>query len=93
MNFNVEYNGMLKMWLFDFEHYHDQHSITSSVCTMHAVCNDMAVVSTIALRYCCSEDGDRFYGILRLEDHSVYLYLHENVILGFTDNMEIRKWQ
>ena len=40
VNFHVECSGMLKMWLSDFEYYHDQHSITFSVCTLHAMCND-----------------------------------------------------
>jgi len=48
-NFCCEFScGMLKMWLCDFEHYHDQHSITLSVCTMHAVCNENG--SSV---YCC----------------------------------------
>jgi hypothetical protein len=96
-NFYYEFScGMqwnVEDWLCDFERYHDQYIIPSSVCIMHAVCNDMAVVSTVTLRYCYSEDGDRFCGILSLEDHSVYLYVHENVILRLTDNMEICKWQ
>jgi hypothetical protein len=52
----------------------------------------MTVVSTIALRYCYCEDGDRFYGIPSLEDHSVNLHHHESVIWGFSDKMEIREW-
>lgn len=48
VNFRVECDGMLKMWLCDFEHYHDQHSCTLSVCAMHAVCNESG--SSV---YCC----------------------------------------
>jgi hypothetical protein len=52
----------------------------------------MAVVSTVALRYCYAEVGDRFSCILSLEDHSVNLRHHANIIWGFPGKMEICQW-
>ena len=68
-------------------------TVSHNLCAPCMLCvMTMAVVSIIALRCCYSEDGDRFCGILSLEDHSVNLHHHDSVVWGFADKIEVCKW-